>query len=102
MLEQSLGHADGRTCSIGPARIMLDVRRRTNSRPKGQEPIARRSPNAGTVEPVTRRSHLGYAYVTSQMGTVLTGDPRDVALRRALYSVLSKRPAKAPEMVGSD
>jgi hypothetical protein len=32
---------------------------------------------------------VGYAYVTSRMGTRLTGDPRDVALRNALYSVLS-------------
>jgi CubicO group peptidase (beta-lactamase class C family) len=32
---------------------------------------------------------IGYAYVTSQMGTVFTGDPRDVALRDALYSALS-------------
>jgi CubicO group peptidase (beta-lactamase class C family) len=31
---------------------------------------------------------VGYAYVTSQMGTSLTGDPRDVALRHALYSAL--------------
>jgi CubicO group peptidase (beta-lactamase class C family) len=31
---------------------------------------------------------IGYAYVTSQMGTTLTGDPRDVALRDALYSAL--------------
>jgi CubicO group peptidase (beta-lactamase class C family) len=31
---------------------------------------------------------VGYAYVTSQMGTTLTGDARDVALREALYSVL--------------
>jgi len=31
---------------------------------------------------------VGYAYVTSQTGTVLTGDPRDVALRAALYSAL--------------
>lgn len=31
---------------------------------------------------------LGYAYVTSQMGTALTGDPRDVALRQALYAAL--------------
>lgn len=29
---------------------------------------------------------VGYGYVTSQMGTSLTGDPRDVALRDALYS----------------
>ena len=31
---------------------------------------------------------VGYAYVTSQSGTALTGDPRDVALREALYSCL--------------
>jgi CubicO group peptidase (beta-lactamase class C family) len=31
---------------------------------------------------------IGYGYVTSQMGTSLTGDPRDVALRDALYSAL--------------
>lgn len=31
---------------------------------------------------------VGYAYVTSQMGTRVTGDPRDVALRDALYSVI--------------
>jgi CubicO group peptidase (beta-lactamase class C family) len=31
---------------------------------------------------------IGYAYVTSQMGTSLTGDPRDVALRDALYSAI--------------
>src|SRR3954467_8067631 len=32
---------------------------------------------------------IGYAYVTSQMGTTFTGDPRDVALRDALYSAIS-------------
>jgi CubicO group peptidase (beta-lactamase class C family) len=31
---------------------------------------------------------VGYGYVTSQMGTRVTGDPRDVALRDALYSCL--------------
>jgi CubicO group peptidase (beta-lactamase class C family) len=31
---------------------------------------------------------VGYAYVTSQMGTHLTGDPRDVALRDALAAAL--------------
>jgi CubicO group peptidase (beta-lactamase class C family) len=34
------------------------------------------------------RAGVGYAYVTSQMGTTFTGDPRDVALREALYSAL--------------
>lgn len=31
---------------------------------------------------------VGYAYVTSRMGTRLTGDPRDLALRDALYSAM--------------
>jgi CubicO group peptidase (beta-lactamase class C family) len=31
---------------------------------------------------------VGYAYVTMKMGTALTGDPRDAALRDALYSAL--------------
>ena len=31
---------------------------------------------------------VGYAYVTSQMGTTLTGDPRDLALRDAVYSAI--------------
>ena len=31
---------------------------------------------------------IGYAYVTSQMGTHLTGDPRDIALRDALYAAV--------------
>ena len=39
----------------------------------------------GFADPVTG---IGYGYVTSQMGTILTGDPRDVALREALYAAL--------------
>lgn len=34
------------------------------------------------------KAGIGYAYVTNQMGTALTGDPRDLALRKALYSVI--------------
>jgi CubicO group peptidase (beta-lactamase class C family) len=33
---------------------------------------------------------IGYAYVTSQMGTALTGDPRDLALRDAVYAAIEK------------
>ena len=36
---------------------------------------------------------VGYGYVTSQMGTRLTGDPRDVALQEALYSLMGAVPA---------
>ncbi|HTL95783.1 MAG TPA: serine hydrolase domain-containing protein [Gemmatimonadaceae bacterium] len=34
---------------------------------------------------------IGYGYVTSRMGTVFTGDPRDVALRDAVYGALGSR-----------
>ena len=45
---------------------------------------------------------VGYGYVTSRMGTVFTGDPRDVALREALYKVLTSRPNQAaPERIAS-
>jgi CubicO group peptidase (beta-lactamase class C family) len=37
---------------------------------------------------------VGYGYVTCRMGTRLTGDPRDVALRDALYSALPIRPGR--------
>jgi hypothetical protein len=46
---------------------------------------------------------IGYGYVTSRMGTVFTGDPRDVALRDALYTALGSRPRQrlAPERIAS-
>lgn len=34
---------------------------------------------------------VGYAYITCRMGTRLTGDPREVALRHALYTGISAR-----------
>lgn len=39
---------------------------------------------------------IGYAYVTSRMGTALTGDPRDVALSKALYAALKAMRARTP------
>ncbi|HVH56623.1 MAG TPA: serine hydrolase domain-containing protein [Vicinamibacterales bacterium] len=46
---------------------------------------------------------IGYGYVTSRMGTAFTGDPRDVALREALYTALESGPRKqlAPERIAS-
>ncbi len=44
------------------------------------------SPGAGgSLGFADPQAGIGYAYVTSRMGTTLTGDPRDVALRDALY-----------------
>jgi len=47
----------------------------------------------GFADPVAA---VGYAYVTSQMRGVLTGDPREVALRDALYSAIGTSSAATP------
>jgi CubicO group peptidase (beta-lactamase class C family) len=39
----------------------------------------------GFADPQAR---IGYAYVPNRMGTTLTGDPRDVALRNAIYAIV--------------
>jgi CubicO group peptidase (beta-lactamase class C family) len=46
---------------------------------------------------------IGYGYVTSRMGTVFTGDPRDVALRKALFAALRSHPPQRllPEPIAS-
>ena len=50
------------------------------------------SPGAGgAMGFVDPEAGIGYAYVTSQMGTTLTGDPRDLALSEAVYAALRKR-----------
>lgn len=36
------------------------------------------------------RAGVGYAYVTSRVGTSVTGDPREVALRNAVYSAVQE------------
>jgi CubicO group peptidase (beta-lactamase class C family) len=46
----------------------------------------------GFADPTAR---VGYAYVTSQMGTDLTGDPRDIMLRQALYGAIRGREARS-------
>jgi CubicO group peptidase (beta-lactamase class C family) len=47
------------------------------------------SPGAGgSLGFADPKAGVGYAYVTSRMGTRLTGDPRDVALRDALWYAL--------------
>jgi len=46
---------------------------------------------------------IGYGYVTSRMGLDFSGDPRDVALRDALYKCLESRPRQrlVPELIAS-
>jgi len=59
--------------------------------PFGSSAASFGSPGAGgSMGFADPQAGIGYAYVTSRMGTTLTGDPRDVALRDALYAALRR------------
>src|SRR5688572_19378897 len=72
-------------CMKGQAQFSLGFMKPSASIPFGS-PSSFGSPGAGGAmgfaDPDMK---IGYGYVTSQMGTTLTGDPRDLALRNAIY-----------------
>ena len=72
-------------CMKGEAQFSLGFMKPSASIPFGS-PSSFGSPGAGGAmgfaDPDMK---IGYGYVTSQMGTTLTGDPRDLALRNAIY-----------------
>jgi CubicO group peptidase (beta-lactamase class C family) len=75
-------------CMKGEARFSLGFMKPSHSIPFGS-PSSFGSPGAGgAMGFADPASGIGYGYVTSQMGTSLTGDPRDLALREALYAAL--------------
>ena len=78
-------------CLKGKVEFSLGFMKPSVAWPFGN-PASFGSPGAGGslgfADPV---AGIGYAYVTSRMGKSLTGDPRDVALRNALYSTLGSR-----------
>lgn len=58
--------------------------------PFGSEEAFGTPGSGGSLGFADPKSGIGYAYVTSQMGTSLTGDPRDLALRNALDAIVSR------------
>ena len=76
-------------CLKTEARFSLGFMKPSPALPMGLDTTAFGSPGAGGAFGFADPSAgLGYAYVTSRMGTYLIGDPRDAALRDALYSAL--------------
>lgn len=57
--------------------------------PFGNEGSFGQPGSGGSLGFADPKAGIGYAYVTNQMGTSITGDPRDIALRSALYSIIS-------------
>jgi CubicO group peptidase (beta-lactamase class C family) len=82
-------------CMLGEARFSLGFMKPSAGFPFGGAPSFGFPGAGGSIGFADPAVGLGYAYVTSKSGTSLTGDPRDVALRDALYAVLPKVRAAA-------
>lgn len=75
-------------CMYGEAKFSLGFMKSNASFVFGNETAFGSPGSGGSLGFADPRTGIGYGYVTSRMGATLTGDPRDVALRTALYSVL--------------
>src|SRR6185295_10806740 len=75
-------------CLFGEIRYSLGFMKPSPAWPFGGERSFGSPGSGGALGFADPTAGIGYAYVTSQMGTQLTGDPRDVALRDALDSAL--------------
>lgn len=74
----------------GEVRFSLGFMKPCPTWPFGSERSFGSPGSGGSLGFADPQAGVGYAYVTSQGGTALTGDPRDVALRDALYSILRR------------
>jgi len=92
-------------CMLGELRYSLGFMKPSPVWPFGSESSFGAPGSGGALGFADPASGIGYGYVTSQMGCTLTGDPRDVALREAVYEVIegrATRPGQPPvtEAVG--
>jgi CubicO group peptidase (beta-lactamase class C family)/protein-S-isoprenylcysteine O-methyltransferase Ste14 len=79
-------------CVKGPVQFSLGFMKPSEAVPFGMTPAAFGAPGSGgSMGFGDPEIGLGYGYVTSQSGTKLDGDPRDVALREAIISALRRR-----------
>jgi len=76
-------------CMMGELRFSLGFMKPSPVWPFGSEASFGSPGSGGSLGFADPKAGIGYAYVTSLMGSTLTGDPRDVALRDAVYSAIS-------------
>jgi CubicO group peptidase (beta-lactamase class C family) len=77
-------------CLKGDVRFSLGFMKPSPDLPFGGESSFGSPGAGGSLGFADPEARIGYGYVTSQMGTTLTGDPRDVALRKAAYASIGR------------
>jgi CubicO group peptidase (beta-lactamase class C family) len=80
-------------CMKGEARFSLGFMKPNTVLPFGSERAFGMPGSGGSMGFADPTSGIGYGYVTNRMGTVLTGDPRDLALRNALHAIVGNEPS---------
>jgi CubicO group peptidase (beta-lactamase class C family) len=75
-------------CLKGEVQFSLGFMKPSRTWPFGSSSSFGSPGSGGSLGFADPENAVGYAYVTSQMGTQVTGDKRDVALRQALYAAL--------------
>jgi CubicO group peptidase (beta-lactamase class C family) len=80
-------------CMLSEAKFSLGFMKSSEAVPLLNETVFGHPGAGGSLGFADPENGIGYAYVTNRMGTELTGDPRDFALRDALYAALKKAPA---------
>jgi CubicO group peptidase (beta-lactamase class C family) len=78
-------------CFQGPAKFSLGFMKPSKLIPFGSDAAFGALGAGGSMGFADPGARLGYGYVTNKMGMELQGDPRDLALRHALTSVLAHR-----------
>lgn len=73
-------------CMMGPTQFALGFMKSNPDWPFGSVGSFGSPGSGGSLGFADPKAGLGYGYVTNRMGTSLTGDPRDRALRDAIYS----------------
>jgi CubicO group peptidase (beta-lactamase class C family) len=81
-------------CMLAEAKFSLGFMKSSEAIPLVNDSIFGHPGAGGSLGFADIENGIGYAYVTNRMGTELTGDPRDVALRNALYAALRTMPAE--------
>jgi len=78
-------------CMLAEARFSLGFGKQSDTMPFPNGSSFGHPGAGGSTGFADPENSIGYAYVTNRMGTQLTGDPRDLALRDALYKALRSR-----------
>lgn len=79
-------------CMGGEVQFSLGFMKSSPSWPFGTEGSFGAPGSGGSLGFADPKAGIGYGYVTNRMGTALTGDPRDLALRNAVYSIIPPAP----------